>query len=147
MFDHERFDVFAFEDMPLDCDIFVVSDEYMPIYEEMMLRVFEGEDWSPVGYVSYAAVNAVGAEQADLSWYANVSDRFHEISVSLPRDQFVSLTIYDVAGRLVDRAINTSQSAGEHTFTWDARTLPSGIYFYRLQTGSFSETKRMILLK
>jgi hypothetical protein len=90
LFDHKRFDNYVFEDIPLDCDIFVVSDEYMHEYEAMMLRLFEGGEYSPVGYVSYAAVNAVGIDHADLSWYANVIDRFHEITVALPRDQFIA---------------------------------------------------------
>lgn len=90
LFDHKRFDSYTFEDIPLDRDIFVVSDEHMPDYEEMMLRLFEGGEYTPVGYVSYAAVNAVEANHADLSWYANVADRFHEILVTLPRDQFIT---------------------------------------------------------
>jgi hypothetical protein len=77
LFEHKRFDTFAFEDIPLDRDIFVVSDEYARDYEEMMLRLFEGGEYSPVGFVSYAAVSATNENHADLCWFANVTDRFH----------------------------------------------------------------------
>jgi hypothetical protein len=90
LFEHKRFDTFAFEDIPLDRDIFVVSDEYARDYEEMMLRLFEGGEYSPVGFVSYAAVSATNENHADLCWFANVTDRFHGITVILPRDQFVT---------------------------------------------------------
>lgn len=90
LFDHNRFDTYKFEDIPLDRDIFVVSDEYMHEYETMMLQLFEGGEYSPIGYVTYAAVNAVVENHADLSWYANIFDRFHEIIVTLPREKFVA---------------------------------------------------------
>ncbi len=90
MFEHERFDTYAFEDIPLDRDIFIVSDEYMRDFEEMMHRMFEGGKYSPVGFVSDASINAINQNHADLSWFANVADRFHGIALILPRDQFVA---------------------------------------------------------
>jgi hypothetical protein len=69
------------------------------------------------------------------------------ITYWLPRDEFVRLFIYDVTGRLVDRLVEGVQSRGEHTVEWDAGGLSSGIYFYRLEAGDFSETRKMMLIK
>ena len=65
----------------------------------------------------------------------------------LPRSEFVKLSIFDVAGRLVDRIVEEVQPRGEHIVVWDARGLSSGVYFYRLETAGFSKTRKMILLK
>jgi hypothetical protein len=66
----------------------------------------------------------------------------------------VSLNVYDVTGRLVRTLVNETKTpaSGGYSVTWDGRndggqSVSSGIYFYRLSTGSFSETKKMILLK
>ena len=69
------------------------------------------------------------------------------ISFRLPREDFVKLSVYDVTGNLVDRVVSGIQSAGEHVVEWNATSLPSGIYFYRLEVGNYSETRKMILLK
>jgi len=59
----------------------------------------------------------------------------------------VILKIYDVLGNEVAALINEDQPVGNYEINFDANNLTSGIYFYRLQTGSFVETKKMILLK
>lgn len=69
------------------------------------------------------------------------------IRYEIPSEGFVSLTVYDVRGRLVETLVSHREAAGEHIVTWDAGSTPSGVYFYRLQTGDFTETRTMILLK
>ena len=69
------------------------------------------------------------------------------ISFRLLTEDFVKLSVYDVTGILVDPVVSGIQSAGEHVVEWNAGGLPSGIYFYRLEVGNFSETRKMILLK
>ncbi|TFB11580.1 T9SS type A sorting domain-containing protein [Candidatus Marinimicrobia bacterium MT.SAG.2] len=59
----------------------------------------------------------------------------------------ISLIIYDVNGREVERLSNGMQPAGVHVFEWNASNVSSGIYFYRLSAADFTETKKMILLK
>ena len=59
----------------------------------------------------------------------------------------VKLAVYDVLGREVSVLVNEQMSAGYHTVTFDARNLVSGVYFYRLEAGSFNETKRMTFVK
>jgi hypothetical protein len=60
---------------------------------------------------------------------------------------FVSLKVYDVLGREVAKLVEEVKDAGEYSLRFDASSLPSGTYFYTLTSGSFSQTKRMLLLK
>ena len=69
------------------------------------------------------------------------------IGYYLPQEGLVKLSVFDVAGRLVDELVSGVQAAGDHVVEWNAGQIPSGIYFYRLQVGNFSETRKMILLK
>lgn len=61
--------------------------------------------------------------------------------------QDVRLMVYDVLGREVTTLVNTKQSAGSYEVEFDASKLTSGVYFYKLQSGSFTETKKMLLIK
>ncbi len=90
LFDHENFDNFVFKDIPLNQDIYIVSEVYLHEYESSMVKFFEGAEYPVVGYVSYAAARSVNNHSLKLSWYPNIFDRFHEVSLSLPFDQFVT---------------------------------------------------------
>ncbi|MEZ4689798.1 MAG: T9SS type A sorting domain-containing protein [Ignavibacteria bacterium] len=55
--------------------------------------------------------------------------------------------MYDVQGREVAVLVNENLSPGSYEFEWNASGFPSGVYFYKLQSGQFSETKKMLLTK
>jgi len=59
----------------------------------------------------------------------------------------VSLKVYDILGREVATLFNGVKAAGNYTATFNATKLPSGVYFYRLQAGTYSNTKKLLLLK
>ncbi|MCR4439494.1 MAG: T9SS type A sorting domain-containing protein, partial [candidate division KSB1 bacterium] len=69
------------------------------------------------------------------------------ISFSLPSKSFVILKVFDALGREVSTLISEELSAGMYARQWNAAGLPSGVYFYRLQAGSFVETKKLVLLR
>jgi len=69
------------------------------------------------------------------------------ISYQLPIEGLVTLKIYDMLGNEVATLVNEIKTAGEYQVEFNASALSSGIYFYRLQAGSFVETKRMMLMK
>jgi hypothetical protein len=69
------------------------------------------------------------------------------IRYALPREEFVKLSVYNVAGRLLERLVLEVQPAGEHVVEWNAKGLSSGIYFYRIEVGNLTETRKLILLK
>jgi Secretion system C-terminal sorting domain len=69
------------------------------------------------------------------------------ISFSIPSKSFVSLKMFDIMGREVATIVAEEMSAGSYSRQWNAANMSSGIYFYRLQAGSFTGTKKLILLK
>ena len=69
------------------------------------------------------------------------------IEYSLPVSGDVTLIIYNLLGEEVARLVDGFQQAGEYNAIWNASNVPSGIYFYRLQAGDFTKTKKMALLK
>ena len=69
------------------------------------------------------------------------------ISYKLPISSLVTIKVYDVLGREVQTLVNERQAAGNHSVTFNASSLPSGVYFYRLQTGNYSTAKKLLLLK
>lgn len=69
------------------------------------------------------------------------------ISYSLPADGMVSLKVFNTLGQQVAELVNNVQNAGGHNVEFNAQDLSSGIYYYRLEAGSFVDTKKMILVK
>ena len=69
------------------------------------------------------------------------------ISYTLPKSGNISLEIYNIKGQLIETLVTGHQEAGKHSVIWDADNISSGIYFYRIQTGDFSKTKKCILMK
>jgi|CXWL01.1.fsa_nt_gi hypothetical protein len=89
MFQHQNFDKYTFEDVPLNRDLYLVDECYLQEYEKMMLKFFDGDEYQYIGYISFVAARKINENSIELSWYANTSERFHEISITLLRDQFV----------------------------------------------------------
>lgn len=79
--------------------------------------------------------------------YPNPFNPTTKINYDLPKDGFVMLKIYDVLGREVRTLVNEVKQAGYHSVDFDATTLASGVYFYKLESGAFSDIKRMMLIK
>jgi hypothetical protein len=69
------------------------------------------------------------------------------IRFEIPRTLLVKLIVYDNLGREVATLVNEKLNAGSYEFEWNASEYPSGVYFYKLITDSFVETKKMVLLK
>lgn len=92
MFDHAHIQIYAFESIPLDRDIYLMDEEWMAEFAIAMTRSIEadGESAYSVGYYSYAAARAIGSESVELSWYPNVYDRFHQVRITLPRSAFIT---------------------------------------------------------
>lgn len=82
--------------------------------------------------------------------YQNYPNPFNPTTVinyQLPVNSFVTLKVYDVLGREIATLVNERQTAGTHNVIFNASKLPSGMYFYRLQAGTYSNTKKLLLLK
>ncbi|HSW53723.1 MAG TPA: T9SS type A sorting domain-containing protein [Ignavibacteriaceae bacterium] len=79
--------------------------------------------------------------------YPNPFNPATTISYQLPTEGQVSIKVFDMLGNEVATLVNEIKTAGEHQVEFNAGAIASGIYFYRLQAGSFVETKRMMLMK
>tara|TARA_Y100000590_G_C15371580_1_gene882773 strand:- start:105 stop:758 length:654 start_codon:yes stop_codon:yes gene_type:complete len=74
------------------------------------------------------------------------------LSYDLPEDSFVSITIYDMLGNVINNLVNTYQLSGYKIVQWDAtnnqgQPVSAGVYLYSIEAGKFRQTKKMILLK
>ena len=77
--------------------------------------------------------------------YPNPFNPSTTINWQLPVDTFVSLKIYDVLGNEVASLVNEEKNAGSYQTEFNASNLSSGTYFYRLESGNFIQTRKMIL--
>ena len=79
--------------------------------------------------------------------YPNPFNPSTKINFNIAETGFTSLKVYDVLGREVTTLVSQELQGGSYQFDFNAKELTSGIYFYKLQTGSFVETKKMSLLQ
>ena len=79
--------------------------------------------------------------------YPNPFNPTTNIIYQIPKNSFVSLKVYDVLGKEVATLVNELLSPGTYEATFDATKYASGVYFYKLETSDFAETKRMMLIK
>ena len=79
--------------------------------------------------------------------YPNPLNALATIKYSLMEPSEVRINIYDPLGREIETLVHDRKSAGNHRIVWNATGFSTGIYFYRIQAGDYSETKKMVLLK
>ncbi|MGH7492662.1 MAG: T9SS type A sorting domain-containing protein [bacterium] len=79
--------------------------------------------------------------------YPNPFNPSTTIKYQLPRAAQVSLQIYNANGQLIETLFEGVRPAGYYAQTWQPKELSSGVYFYRLKTANYVETKRLMLLK
>lgn len=79
--------------------------------------------------------------------YPNPFNPTTNIKFALPKTADVTLTIYNMLGQKVNTLINEKMTSGFHVVPFDASNLSSGMYIYRIQAGSFTSTKKMLLIK
>ncbi|MBM4159266.1 MAG: T9SS type A sorting domain-containing protein [Ignavibacteria bacterium] len=79
--------------------------------------------------------------------YPNPFNPLTKIRFAIPKNEIVTLKIYDLLGREAAILVNEKLQSGAYETTFDASSLPSGVYFYKLKTNTYSDTKKMILIK
>ena len=79
--------------------------------------------------------------------YPNPFNPVTHIRYSIPQSSRVTLKVFDILGKQVAKLVDKYQSAGEYDVIFSAGELSSGIYFYRLQAGNYTDVKKMLLLK
>lgn len=92
--------------------------------------------------------NSVLPTKFDLSQnYPNPFNPSTTIKYQVPQNSFVSVNVYDVLGNEVRTLVREEKAAGSYELRFDAGNMPSGVYFYKIQAGNFTQTKKMILMK
>lgn len=79
--------------------------------------------------------------------YPNPFNPVTKIKFDIPKASFVKLIVYDITGKEISVLVDEELNAGRYNYDWSGINLPSGVYFYKLITESFSGTKKLILLK
>jgi len=79
--------------------------------------------------------------------YPNPFNPATTIRFQIPKSEFVTLKIYNLLGEEVATLLSNQLISGFHSADWDASRMASGVYFYRLEAGSYSSVKKMLLLK
>ena len=117
-----------------------------------------GSDYATIKYSQSNGIRQISSiipEQFSLSQnYPNPFNPVTKINYELPASRhggrvtnYAKLVVYDVTGKEVVTLVNEKQSPGTYQVEFDAGSLTSGVYFYRLTAGDFSDTKRMLLVK
>jgi hypothetical protein len=101
-------------------------------------------------YSSSTDVNETLETATDYNLSNNYPNPFNpstKIEFRTAESGFVSLKVYDVLGKSIAILVNEIKPAGKYQVNFDARNLPSGVYFYKLESGNFVETRKMLLMK
>ncbi|MBS1514311.1 MAG: T9SS type A sorting domain-containing protein [Bacteroidetes bacterium] len=91
--------------------------------------------------------NTIPAKYSLEQNYPNPFNPATKINYSIEKNGFVKLTVFDVTGREVKTLVSGNVNAGSHSVEFDASKLNSGLYFYKLESGEYSEVRKMILIK
>lgn len=113
-----------------------------------------GQSLAKLYYIKLSTTHTVGVSSnetaLDFSLEQNYPNPFNpvtNIKYQIPKDGYVKLAVYDLLGREAEVLISQKQAAGKYEAVWNASRFSSGVYFYKLTTDEFTETKRMLLIK
>jgi len=129
-----------------------VLDDWFEIPPDSTSEVLNG-DFQKLGFVnSGVATSTENNESVPRRFtlrqnYPNPFNPSTIISFTLPEASDVDLTVFDINGRKVSTLVNQPLQAGNHNINFDASSLPSGVYFYKLVTPSGSQSRKMTLIK
>lgn len=128
------------------------GNPYTRIFANVENAVIEITDSSghSVDYISSISEHVNSLNPNSYKLYQNYPNPFNpvtNISYELRITSYVKLKIFDVNGKEILTLVNEKQNGGDYKVEWDASECSSGIYFYKLETESFSETRQMVFLK
>ncbi len=89
----------------------------------------------------------VPLENALFENYPNPFNPTTKIKYSVAQAENVVIKVYDILGNEIKTLVNENKGTGTYEVTWYAENLPSGIYFYQMKSGSFTQIRKMILMK
>jgi hypothetical protein len=110
---------------------------------------------SPKGIALYINPNTMFVEQTNKTPqkymlkqnYPNPFNPRTNIQFSIPKTEHVTLKIYNMLGQEIATLVSDKLAQGHHKYTWDASDFASGVYYYKIEAGTFIQTKKLVLLK
>ncbi len=106
---------------------------------------YDGSNVSPTGISSNG--NEIPGTFSLFQNYPNPFNPETKIDFALPKSAYVSIVVYNAIGQQVTNIISQNFEAGYYTYSFNAASLTSGIYFYKITAGEFTDTKKMVLIK
>ncbi len=121
---------------------------FLPIQTlQLVYAKIEGKEYGSVPVSVSKGDKGVAVSFVLSQNYPNPFNPTTTILFALPAWSIVSLKVFDLLGREVSTIVSEELQAGSYTRQWNAANMASGVYFYRLQAGTYSETKKLLLLK
>lgn len=142
----------SFADVPLNLSFRLGPDNpytKVSILEDGKIREVpiigqnEAENLSGENLVS----NVIPKEYALLQNYPNPFNPETKINFDIPNLADVKISVYDITGKEIAVLVNEKLEPGSYSFKWNGASFASGIYFYRVQSGNFVQTRKMVLVK
>jgi len=133
---------FTPQDTAIYIDTLTITTSYEPLYVHL-----EGEGVLESSSGIIGRLTGIPDEYVLYPPYPNPFNPTCNITYGLPEDSRVTIRLYDIQGRLVDRLVNGSQQAGYHSALIDGASRASGIYFVKLEAGDFREVRKVLLIK
>jgi len=123
---------------------------YQPIVANHQLFTTSGDRVIVFGNADTKVDDSKDASRYEFELMQNHPNPFNTITsikFFLPRTEFVSLKLYNILGEEMYTLVNEQHAAGLHSIDFDGTHFPGGLYFYKIATGSFSDTKQFLLIK
>lgn len=134
----------SFTDLVFHTDNYYVATA---LYEDDMESHYSNESYV-LGQVSIDDEKEIVPNKFELLQnYPNPFNPSTTIKFNLTKSSYVTINVYDILGRKVESLVNNQLPAGYHHVVWNAGNVSSGMYFYRIEAGDFSATKKMLMLK
>jgi hypothetical protein len=91
LFNHKNIIKYRFDEIPINEECLLMSEIYMKEYDNALIKMFKGANCNPyeVGCAGFVAPRQINDNSIDLSWYPNTHTRFHEVSISIPKDKII----------------------------------------------------------
>jgi hypothetical protein len=151
------------DDVNIDWAILdTLSENTIELYDSNLIvgRTYEWRIYSyniignsPYSNVVSTLITSIDPEASipdDYSLSQNYPNPFNpttKINFDIPKQSYVKLVIYDLLGMEVSTLVNSQLNPGRYSAEWNGSDLASGMYFYKIEAGSFSQIKKMVLIK
>jgi len=137
---------------PDDFDFLGTNPHVLPVMTKSNNKIYVKETYIELPLRGFSGDNMIVKNEPNVRLYQNYPNPFNpvtNIKYEIPQDYsgLVTLKIYDITGKEIAKLVNQNLTTGSYNVTWDAANFSTGVYFYQLNAGDFSEVKRMILIK